>query len=293
MQRIYAVQNVDQLMLYADELADGIAAILIGAREHGQDKRTPEQIWDELVEHVETAPHAKLWLAIEDGVLMAWLAGKVYIDGKKRNGCITWAWAAPRCQVSRKMIEAAEAFFRERGCQAAYLGRAFLQTSFTRLMRRYGYQMATVVYEKRLDEVQHVTAIGPVGREVGTDDAEGQRGDPAGTGAISADAADVRPSAAGDRGADGAPAGNSDSGADPAGDIGAAAADAADAEHGEPDRPDDGTAADVCGRSGSGGSGSTIVAPRSEPAGPADAGAAGATGAEELLHVHADRRASG
>jgi hypothetical protein len=169
MQRIYPVQVVSQLELYEPDIRDGIDSILESAREHGRDIRTQDEIWDELVEHVEIAPHGRFFVVIEDGQLMAWLAAKIYVDGKKRNGCITWAWARTGCHVSRDVIVQAEAYFRERDCQTAYLGRSFLQQSFTRLMRRYGYTMASVVYEKKLNGVAHVDTVGPASREIGED----------------------------------------------------------------------------------------------------------------------------
>jgi len=309
MQRIYPVQTVDQLALFGDEIDDGIESIIEGGRQHGQEKRTHEQIWEELVEHVTTAPHAKMWLVIEDGILKAWLCGKIYVDGKKRNGVITWAWAAPGCRVSQDVVLTAEAFFKERECQVAYLGRAFLQRSFTRLMRRYGYAMATVVYEKRLDEVAHGDSVGPAGREIRADDAVGKGRDQPEESPVSADDADVRSAVAGDRGPDGASAGDGDSGADTAGSLGAAGDGAGDAERQQRDRSD-AEAAVECGHLGDAGESdfrawgdAILVAGGSdEPGsaggdgtagGPADAGAVGPPEPGELLHVHAECGAGG
>jgi hypothetical protein len=153
--------------LYEQDIRAGIDTILESAHEYGRDIRTQDDIWDELVEHIQIAPHGRLFVVIEDGALVAWLAAKIYVDGKRRNGCITWAWARTGCKVSRQVVEQAEAYFRERDCQTAYLGRSFLQTSFTRLMRRYGYVMASVVYEKKLNGVAHVDTVGPASRESG------------------------------------------------------------------------------------------------------------------------------
>src|SRR5262249_41529596 len=139
----------------------GIDSILASAHEHGRDIRTREEIWEELQNHVEIAPHGRVWVVIEDGVLIAWLCGKIYVDGKRRNGCITWAWARTGCKVSADVVHHAEDYFRERECQAAYLGRSFLQTSFSRLMRRYGYELSSIVYEKKLNGVQHGVTVGP------------------------------------------------------------------------------------------------------------------------------------
>src|SRR5215813_8441920 len=169
MQRIYVVQTPAQLEVYADEIRSGIDTILESAHEHGRDIRTQEEIWDEIADHVAIAPHGRLLLALEDGELVAWLGAKIYVDGKRRNGCITWAWARSGCRVSRDMVSQAEDYFRERGCQRSYLGRSFLQSSFTRLMRRYGYEMASIVYEKQLEEVMHVGIVGPAGRQIGED----------------------------------------------------------------------------------------------------------------------------
>ena len=171
MQRIYQVFVQEQLALYEPDIRAGIDTILESAHEHGRDIRTQDEIWDELVDHVAIAPHGRLFVVIEDGALVAWLAAKIYVDGKRRNGCITWAWARTGCHVSRNVVERAEAYFRERECQAAYLGRSFLQTSFTRLMRRYGYEMSSIVYEKKLNGVDHVGIVGPPGGESGSDQA--------------------------------------------------------------------------------------------------------------------------
>jgi len=169
MQRIYNVYTLAQLDIYADDIRSGIDAILESAHKYGRDIRTQDEIWEELLEHVRIIPHARFLLALEDGELVAWMCAKIYVDGKRRNGCITWAWARSGSLVSRQMIEQAEDYFRERGCQRSYLGRSFLQPSFTRLMHRYGYEMASVVYEKQLNEVEHVDSVGPAGREIGED----------------------------------------------------------------------------------------------------------------------------
>jgi hypothetical protein len=193
MQRIYIVPTLDALAVYAPEITAGIETILAEARERGNNHRSVAEVWEEIAEHVTIAPHARLFVALDDGVLVSWIAAKVYVDGKKRNGCITWAWAAPTSRLSRDMVRMAEAFFRERECPNAYLGRSFLQPSFTRLMRRYGYTLSSVVYEKHLDsEVTNVDSLRPPGGEVRADVTE-WHGDPsAETGSIAADSANVR-----------------------------------------------------------------------------------------------------
>jgi hypothetical protein len=281
MQRIYTVLTPDQLSLYEPDIRAGIDSILASAHEHGRDIRTPDDIWDELVEHVEIAPHARFFVVIEDGILRAWLAAKIYVDGKKRNGCITWAWATPGCKVSRDVVMYAEDYFRERNCQTAYLGRSFLQTSFSRLMRRYGYTMASVVYEKKLDGESHGGIVRPPSGEVRSDEA-GRDADPipADDGAAAAATAHG-PAQPGDGGSDGEPTEHGDIDPDaasgvelPGDDAGAAASGV-----GQSGSAPLGTASGV-GRDGDGGGGSVAgldAGSGSESGGPADERAARAS----------------
>jgi hypothetical protein len=146
--RIYEIETPAQFDLLATELYATLPSM---AQEFEGDK-TIEEAWVDLRKYLEQRPHAGIWVALDDGVIAAWSAAKVYVDLPNTiTAAVTWAWARSGARNAPSLLhERMCAWARERQVSALYAARKTRLDAYARWVGRHGYSYDRVVFVHRL-----------------------------------------------------------------------------------------------------------------------------------------------
>jgi hypothetical protein len=147
---IQRLSTPSQLDVYRDDLLRTAQTILDETALAA--KKTAEQVYRELVEHLDGSSSKGVWLVLRDGVLLAWIAAKVYTDEGRLTAAVTWAWAAPGAEGwSAKALDGVVRWARRERATSIYCTRRTRLKAFARLMRRYGWRFEAAVFGQSLD----------------------------------------------------------------------------------------------------------------------------------------------
>src|SRR5262245_25368165 len=146
--RIYPIETHDQLAVIGPELRATLPSM------QAEFDRSEQHAWDDLIAYPDQHPYAAIWVALEDGRLVAWSGAKIYVDLPRTiTAAATWAWAAPGAGEAPGMLHRVmQEWARERGASALYAARRTRLPAYARWVARYGYQFDRVVFVHRLSD---------------------------------------------------------------------------------------------------------------------------------------------